>query len=181
MGQSWYEDRIEMYGHVFVKQESTSTEGDDCTTIYHTDYKCSCGETYVEYWTNGHDITVNGADYDGEYGFDLSYGCANCDDVETQAVGSITINTSEDITIDTTPDKDADNGETALFAFSWTATSTGCSIVFEDEYLDRVLLTVYEKNGDEDDYTHYRNQMLYNGVNGGPIYGGIASSHFFFP
>ena len=162
---SEYDDRIEEYGHVFVKQD-TSTEGDDCTTIYRTDYKCSCGETYVDYWTNGHDMTVNGADYDGEDGFDLSYGCANCDDVEAQAVGSIIINTSEDITIDTTPDKDADYGETALFAFSWTATSTGCSIVLEDEYLDRVLLTVYKKNGD-DDYTYYTNQMVYANASSG--------------
>ncbi len=161
--QIWDEDTFKHIGHTFVKQ-NTSTSGNECMAIYHSDYKCSCGATYTSYYQLDHDLTVStSVSDDGTASF--TYRCKKCDEFDA-CVGSAVLNANASVTLDTTPDPNMPNMYTdtpASFAFSYTPEKlTTLYFSFSDDsgHIDRLVITGYRRSPDGS-YEHSNHTNVY--------------------
>lgn len=169
-GEHWHDNVIDMHGHTYVKQDNTSTAGDNCTTVYHTDYKCSCGATYVYYWTNGHTCEVK-ATVNADDSLTLSYACTKCEYAYSSNVGTAAISTSEEITLD---EQIGEVDANATIAFYWTNETAGTlksifSYSTVTSMVNNIHISIYKKGTDNEfnpydsiymwsaDYDFYKN------------------------
>ena len=154
-GEHHHDGVIDLDGHTYVKQDATSTTGEDCTTVYHTDYKCNCGATYVYYWTNGHRYTAKST-VNADDSLTLTYACKNCTHVYSNNIGSAVIDTNEVITLDATPDKQVyQTNQPATIAFYWNnEAATTLKGIFSysagTKIVNNVYVSIYQKNANNE-------------------------------